>query len=74
MPTCFLLLARSFVKIDKVVLRSIETRYMGLLECNETHYALYRDRVMKEMKWTTEASLFEALVRRQTHWRVTRDG
>ena len=57
MPNCFLLLARSYVKLQDVLIRAIETRIMGKLD----HGPLYRDISTKEIAWVSDEKLFEAL-------------
>lgn len=57
MPTCFLLLSRSYVKLQDVLIRAIETRILGLLESGP----LYRDISIKELQWTSDEKLFSTL-------------
>lgn len=54
MPKCFLLLARSYVKLQNVLIRAIETRILGLLN----NGPLYRDISIKEFQWSCDEKLF----------------
>lgn len=68
MPDCFLLLARSFVKIDQTILRSRETRIMSYISnkyehMNSSPITLYRECCAKELRWVSDASVFNQLVR-----------